>query len=98
MTTITVNSAYSLDAKTVRRLEGLAKRWNTSRSVALRRVIHAAAKQTHPGDNEALDALDALDRLQSMLALDRRAAEGWAYEVSQERRAASERNSSRPQE
>ncbi|MCY4469248.1 MAG: hypothetical protein OXC08_11030 [Thiotrichales bacterium] len=89
MTTVTVKSAYSQDAETVRRLEGLAKRWNTSRSAALRRVIHAAAKQTHPGDNEALDALDALDR---------RAAEGWAYEVSQERRAASERNSSRPQE
>ena len=95
MTTVTVKSAYSQDAETVRRLEGLAKRWNTSRSAALRRVIHAAAKQTHPGDNEALDALD---RLQSMLALDRRAAEGWAYEVSQERRAASVRNSSRPQE
>ena len=95
MTTVTVKSAYSQDAETVRRLEGLAKRWNTSRSAALRRVIHAAAKQTHPGDNEALDALD---RLQSMLALDRRAAEGWAYEVSQERRAVSVRNSSRPQE
>ena len=88
MTTITVNSAYSQDAETVRRLEGSAKRWNTSRSAALRRVIHEAAKQTHPGDNEVLDALDALDRLQSLLVLDRRAAEGWAYEVRQERRAA----------
>ena len=60
MTTVTVKSAYSQDAETVRRLEGSAKRWNTSRSAALRRVIHAAAKQTHPGDNEALDALDRL--------------------------------------
>ena len=88
MATITVKSTYSLDVASVRKLEGLAKRWNTSKSGALRRAIHAAAKQAHPGDNEALDAFD---RLQSRIALDRRAAGIWADEVREERRAA-ERN------
>ena len=95
MTTTTVKSTYSLDVETVRKLEDLAMRWNTSESAALRRAIHAAAKPSHPGDNETLDALD---RLQSLLALDRRAAEAWAEEVRSERFAASERNAFRPQE
>ena len=89
MATITVKSTYSLDVETVRKLEGLAKRWSTSKSAALRRAIDAAAKQADSVDNEALDALD---RLQRRLALDRRTAGVWADEVRQERRAAAQRN------
>ena len=95
MATVTVKSTYSLDVETVRKLEGLAKRWSTSKSGALRRAIDAAAKQAGPDDNEALDALD---RLQSRLALDRRTAGVWADEVRQERRAAAERNAPWTQE
>ena len=84
MATVTVKSTYSLDVETVRKLEGLAKRWSTSKSGALRRAIDAAAKQAGPDDNEALDALD---RLQSRLALDRSTAGVWADEVRQERNA-----------
>ena len=91
MATVTIKSTYSLDVESVRKLEGLAKRWNTSRSAALRRAIHTAARQAHSDDNEALAALD---RLQSRLALDRRTAGIWADEVRRERRAAAERNAS----
>ena len=89
MATITIKSTYSLDVETVRQLEELAKRWNTSKSGALRRAIQSATKQARSDHNEALDALD---RLQAMLALDRESARAWADEVRQERRAAAERN------
>ena len=89
MATITVKSTYSLDVETVRRLDELAKRWNTSKSGALRRAIQSAAKQARSDHDEALDALD---RLQALLALDRESARAWADEVRQERRAAAERN------
>ena len=89
MATITVKSTYSLDVETVRQLEGLAKRWNTSKSGALRRAIRSAAKLERSDHN---DALDALDRLQGLLGLDREAAEAWADEVRRERRMAAERS------
>ena len=89
MATITIKSTYSLDVETVRQLEQLAKRWNTSKSGALRRAIQSAAKQVRSDHNEALDALD---RLQALLALDRESARAWADEARQERRAAGERN------
>ena len=89
MATITIKSTYALDVETVRELEGLAKRWNTSKSAALRRAIRAAAKQVRSEGNEALDALD---HLQSLLALDREAAGRWADQARRERRAAAKRN------
>ena len=92
MATITVKSTYSLDVETVRQLEVLARRWNTSKSGALRRAIQSAANQVLSDHNETLDALD---RLQSMLALDRESAQAWADEVKHERRAASERRTPR---
>ena len=95
MATVTVKSTYSLDVETVRQLEELAKRWNTSKSGALRRAIQSAANQVRSDHHEALDALD---RLQSLLALDRESARAWADEVRQERRAAAERSAPWPSE
>ena len=92
MATMTVKSTYSLDVETVRQLEGLAKRWNTSKSAALRRAIQSAAGQARSDRNEALEALD---RLQGLLALDRGSAQAWADEVRRERRAAAERGAPR---
>ena len=89
MATLTVKSTYSLDVETLRQLEGLAKRWNTSKSAALRRAIRSAAGQALPQDNERLNALD---RLQDLLALDRESAKRWESRVKQERRATAERN------
>ena len=83
MASITVKSTYSLDVETLRQLESLAKRWNTSKSGALRRAIRHAARQAPAVDRVGLDALD---RLQDLLALDRRAAAGWEDRVKRERR------------
>ena len=84
MTTGTIKTTCSLDIDTARQLENLAKRWNTSKSGALRRAIRLAAAGVHSGHAEALDALD---RLQDMLALDHDSAHAWADEVLQERKA-----------
>ena len=92
MATATVRSTYSLDLDTVRRLEDLAKLWNTSKSGALRRAIKVASEQARPASNEKLEALD---QLQQLLALDVESAAEWCREVEQERRAASEHRMSR---
>ena len=86
---MTVKSTYPLDIETVRQLECLAKRWNTSKSAALRRAIRSAAEQALPEDAKRLDRLD---RLQDLLALNRESASGWENQVTQERRATSRRN------
>ena len=89
MATITVKSTYSLDVETVRQLENLAKRWQTTKSGALRRAIQDAARHAPPLDREGLDALD---RLQDLLALDRSTAAGWEDGVKRERRTGARRN------
>jgi len=38
-----IKSTYTLDAETVRTLEGLARHWRVSKSEALRRAIRTAA-------------------------------------------------------
>ncbi len=92
MATVTVRSTYSLDLDAVQRLEGLAKRWNTSKSGALRRAIREASERVSPGGSEKVEALR---QLQQMLALDAESAARWAAEVRRERRGASERRMSR---
>ena len=92
MATMTIKATYSLDVDTVRQLENLATRWNTSKSGALRRAIRSAAAGPHSGHNEALDALD---RLQDMLALDHDSASTWADEVVRERKASGNRGKPR---
>ena len=89
---MTIKSTYSLDVDTVRRLENLAKHWNTSKSGALRLAIRSAEAGVYSDRNEALDALD---RLQDMLALDRDSAHAWADEVTQERKASGNRGKPR---
>ncbi len=91
MAIMTIKATYSLDVDTVRQLENLARRWNTSKSGALRRAIRSAAAAPHSDHNEALDALD---RLQDMLALDHESASTWADEVVRERKAS--RNRGKP--
>ena len=86
MVTPTIKSIYSLDVETVRQLESMAKRWNVSKSEALRRAIRASAKNQA---NETNDALDALDQLQSSLQLSAGGARQWAKRTGNERRASS---------
>lgn len=87
MAATTIKSTYSLDVETVRALEGMAKRWNVSKSEALRRAIRSAAA-TEPDGSAALRALDRLQESLDLSAAERRR---WERETLVERRAASER-------
>jgi predicted nucleic acid-binding protein/predicted RNase H-like HicB family nuclease len=91
-----VKATYSLDSDTVRRLDRLARIWNTSKSGALRRAIDDAAaaslpvsphRDDAPTDDEIRLKLQALSDLQSSATLSRPDAEEWARRVSEERRA-----------
>ncbi|MGH7803950.1 MAG: ribbon-helix-helix protein, CopG family [Candidatus Binatia bacterium] len=84
-----VKATYSLDVETVRALERTARRWNVSRSAALRRAIQAAA--TEAGTGAGSDALEALGALQRSLDLSSTGAKAWATRSRRERQAASRR-------
>jgi hypothetical protein len=87
-----IKSTYVMDVGTVRTLERIARRWNVSKSEALRRAIHASAEQQPP---EATDALKALDQLQRSLKLTPARARDWARAARTERRAAAARSEAR---
>lgn len=92
MASETIKGTYSLDVETVRALEGLARRWNVSKSEALRRVIQAsAAREPREAGREALRALDDLQRA---LDLTSGAAATWAERAQAERRRAARRRES----
>ena len=92
MATHTVKTTYSLDVETVRTLEDLARRWNVSKSEALRRAIRSSSAQAPP---EVLTPIQALDRVQRSLALTPRAAARWAAAARAERRERSRRHEGR---
>ena len=81
-----------MDVGTVQALEKIARRWKVSKSEALRRAIHASARQEPP---ESGDALQALDQLQRSLKLTPARARAWARATRVERRAASARSEMR---
>lgn len=80
-----LKSTYSMDEETVRILEGLARRWEVSKSEALRRAIQMAAAEEAPGRG----ALRALEEAQRSLRLTSKAAAAWMKRARGERRAAS---------
>jgi hypothetical protein len=84
MASTIIRSTYALDVESVRRLEAIARRWNVSKSEALRRAIRSASE-----GNAGNDALDALDALQKSLRLTPGAANDWADSARAERRASS---------
>lgn len=92
MATRTVKTTYSLDIETVRTLEDLARRWNVSKSEALRRAIRAVSVLP---PTEELTAIQALDRLQGSLRLTPRSAARWAAAARTERRERSRRHEAR---
>lgn len=83
MAKITVRSTYALDPETVESLDRLARRWKTSRSEALRRIVHAASAVEEV--DAASDAIAALGELQELLGLDEQRAEAWIREIRAER-------------
>lgn len=81
MATMTINSTYSLDVDTVRALEGLARRWNVSKSEALRRAIrHEAERQLSRADAR-LQVLRALQKSVAARGVDLDAWERQAAEI-----------------
>lgn len=93
MATTTIKSTYSLDVESVRALEELARRWQVSKSEALRRAIRSeAGRQPARGR----DALAALDQLQASLRSRDVDLEQWAREVESGRQAAGRRRGSEP--
>jgi Arc/MetJ-type ribon-helix-helix transcriptional regulator len=91
MAITTIKSTYSLDVQTVRILERIARRWNVSKSEALRRAIRSAAGSPLPID----DRLQALDQLQRSLRLSPAKRRRWVETARTERRASSSRAESR---
>lgn len=92
MATPQIKSTYSMDLETTQLLEGLARRWQVSKSEALRRAIRAAAGRRAETGAEALKALDAL---QEAARLTGPAARSWEAAVRAERRAASRKREGR---
>jgi hypothetical protein len=84
MTTPHVKATYSLDVRTVRVLEAIAKRWGVSKSEALRRAINSAASLRH---DEGDERLATLRDLQTAAGLSASAAKSWSASVRAERRA-----------
>lgn len=92
MATPLVKTTYALDLETVRTLDELARRWEVSKSEALRRAIRASATLS---PSPASEPLRALDRLQKALRLAPRDAERWSASVRVERRAGARRRERR---
>ena len=93
MAATTIKSTYSLDVESVRALEDLARRWQVSKSEALRRAIRSEASR-QPGRGR--DALAALDQLQASLRSRNVDLAQWAREVESGRRAVGRRRGSEP--
>jgi predicted transcriptional regulator len=92
MATHMVKTTYSLDVETVRTLDDLARRWNVSKSEALRRAIRASSTQA---PTEGLTPVEALERLQRSLGLTARSAGRWAAAARRERQERSRKHEGR---
>ena len=80
MATMTIKSTYSLDVGTVRTLEGLARRWNVSKSEALRRAIRSEAERQPSRADARLQALRALQASVAARGVD---LDGWERQTKE---------------
>jgi hypothetical protein len=88
MARTSIKSTDALDVDTIRKLDGVAARWQVSKSEVLRRAIEAVARQQA---EEAPSPVEALDQLQKSLKLTAHRARKWSLEVRQERVKSSRR-------
>ncbi len=78
-----VKTTYSLDPETIRDLDRMARRWDVSKSEALRRVVRiAAATESKPG----AATVTALDEIQASVALTKGGADAWLGDINDERK------------
>ena len=87
MAKMTVRSTFALDLETVDALDRLARKWQVSKSEALRRMVGVASAVEEV--DGATDALAALDKLQELLDLDEEKADAWVRRIRAERVAGS---------
>jgi hypothetical protein len=83
-----VKATYSLDSETIRALEHMARRWEVSKSEALRRAISIAAAQVEEGDG---DTAKVLSRLQRSAGVSQNSARNWVRRTRAARRKSSEK-------
>ena len=84
MAIVSIKSTYSLDVGTVRALDGLARRWNVSKSAALRRAIRSEAERQA---SRADARRHALRELQSSIAARGVDLAAWEKEAREIRKA-----------
>lgn len=82
-----IKATYSLDQDTVEMLERLARRWNTSKSDALRRVIRQSAAASDDMPAGEPPALLAFQRAQRAAGLTETAANAWTRDLRAARKA-----------
>ncbi len=73
-----IKATYSLDEPTVRKLEEIARKWETSKSGALSRLINQGASDAE--DAEVKRKLEALDDYQRIMNLTPEQVEQWQRE------------------
>ena len=76
-----IKATYSLDEPTVRKLEEIARKWETSKSDALSRLINQGAAVAE--NAELKRKLDALDEYQRIMNLTPEQVEQWQGESSE---------------
>jgi len=76
-----------MDLITVLEVQELAVAWNVPKSEAVRRAVHAAARQKDALGHRPMTPKEALDALQQGPRLSKKEAEQWATSVRKERRA-----------
>ena len=75
-----IKATYSLDEPTVRKLEEIARKWETSKSDALSRLINQGVMNEE--DAEIRRKLDALDEYARIMNLTPEEIENWQKESS----------------
>ena len=75
-----IKATYSLDEPTVRKLEEIARKWETSKSDALSRLINQGVMNDE--DAEIRRKLDALDEYARIMNLTPEEIENWQKESS----------------
>jgi predicted transcriptional regulator len=73
-----IKATYSLDEPTVRKLEEIARKWETTKSGALSRLINQGASDAE--DAEVKRKLEALDDYQRIMNLTPEQVEQWQRE------------------
>lgn len=90
---MTIKCTYSLDAGTVRTLEELARRWNVSKSEALRRAIRNESERQLSRADARLRALRALQKSVAARDVD---LDVWEHQARETRSASLRRLSDEP--